>query len=184
MAERTPVPLTQIGVVVRDLWANVKLYHELLGWGPWYVYEYRPPFFSEGELHGKPAEFSFLGAEVQVGPIWFELIQPLEGESLYTEFLAEKGEGLHHVLVGWDPEEQAPGQARPSEGELPASVETARAIRAQFEALGMGVLMAGKIGASTEFYYLDTEPRMKVMIELAGGSPADLEPIAIYPDGN
>lgn len=182
MTDREPVPLTQVGVVVRDLWATMKLYHELLGWGPWYVYEYRPPFFTGGELRGKPAQFSFLGAEVQVGPIWFELIQPLEGESLYTEFLAEKGEGLHHVLVGWDPEEQAPGQSRPSGGELPASVETARTIRSQLGALGMDVLMGGRIGASTEFYYLDTEPRLKVMIELAGGSPADLEPIAIYPE--
>ncbi len=58
---------------------------------------------------------------------------------------------------------------------------TARDIRARFEAAGYPVLMGGKIGASTEFYYLDTEPVMKVIVELAGGSPADLEPIATYP---
>jgi hypothetical protein len=71
-----------------------------------------------------------------------------------------------------------PGRRR---GELPGSVRTARDIRARFEAAGYTVLMGGKLGGSTEFYYLDTEPVMKVIVELAGGSPADLEPIATYP---
>ena len=115
------------------------------------------------------------------GPRWFELVQPLEGPSIYKEFLETKGEGLHHVLVGWDPEEQAPGAPKQAEGELPGSVTTARDIRSRFEAAGYPVLMGGKIGASTEFYYLDTEPVMKVIVELAGGSSADLQPIATYP---
>src|SRR5262245_10595958 len=101
----------------------MRSYDELCGWEPWYVYAYTPPFL-DGELRGQPAEFTYLGAEVQAGPVWFELLQPLEGRSLYTEFLEEKGEGLHHVLVGWDPEEQAPGAA-PAVGE-PASLRTAR----------------------------------------------------------
>lgn len=175
-----PLPLTQVGVVVRDLWASVRTYHELLGWEPWYIYEYKPPFFTGGELHGEPAEFSFLGAEVQVGGVWFEFLQPLEGHSLYTEFLEEKGEGLHHILVGWDPEEQAPGAGAGAEG-IPESLKTARDIRRRFEEQGFAVSMAGKIGESTEFYYLDTEPVMKIIVELAGGSPADLTPIAVYP---
>jgi glyoxalase/bleomycin resistance protein/dioxygenase superfamily protein len=181
MAVPAPAPLTQVGVVVRDIWASMKLYHELLGWAPWYVYEYRPPWFHGAELRGEPVEYSMYTAEVQVGPVWFELVQPLDGPSIYKEFLETKGEGLHHVLVGWDPEEQAPGAATQPEGELPGSVRTARDIRARFEAAGYTVLMGGKLGASTEFYYLDTEPVLKVIVELAGGSPADLEPIATYP---
>jgi hypothetical protein len=173
------LPLTQVGVVVSDLWASMKAYHELLGWEPWYVYEYRPPWFHGCELRGEPVEYSMLGAEVQAGPVWFELIQPLDGPSIYKEFLEEKGEGLHHVLVGWEPEDQAPGAGR--EGGLPASVRTARDVRQRLEERGFRVLMAGKIGASTEFYYLDTEPVTKVIVELAGGSPADLAPIATYP---
>ena len=38
-----------------------------------------------------------LGAEVHAGPIVFELIQPLDGPSIYKEWLDEHGEGLHHV---------------------------------------------------------------------------------------
>lgn len=174
-----PLPVTQVGVVVRDLRAAMRAYHELCGWEPWYVYEYAPPFFHGGELRGEPAEFTFLGAEVQAGPVWFELIQPLEGRSIYTEFLEQRGEGLHHVLVGWDPEEQAPG-AGGGEAE-PASLRTARGLRRSFAKRGFEVVMAGKIGASTEFYYLDTEPVTKVVLELAGGSPSDLAPVATYP---
>jgi hypothetical protein len=173
------LPLTQVGVVVRDLRAAMRAYHELCGWAPWYVYEYAPPFFHDAELYGAPAEFTFLGAEVQAGPVWFELIQPLEGRSLYTDFLEEHGEGLHHVLVGWDPEEQAPGAAG-GDGE-PASLRTAREARDRFAASGVGVLMSGKLGASTEFFYLDTAPVTKVVLELAGGSPADLTPVETYP---
>lgn len=33
----------------------------------------------------------------QVGQVELELIQPLEGESIYKEFLEKKGEGLHHL---------------------------------------------------------------------------------------
>ena len=36
-------------------------------------------------------------AEGGMGGVGFELIQPLKGESIYDEFLAEKGEGIHHL---------------------------------------------------------------------------------------
>ena len=35
-----------------------------------------------------------------VGTMQWELIQPLDDSSIYAEFLAAKGEGLHHVGVG------------------------------------------------------------------------------------
>jgi hypothetical protein len=35
----------------------------------------------------------------QVGPITLELIQPLTGPSPHEEFLAQHGEGLHHLGI-------------------------------------------------------------------------------------
>ena len=40
-----------------------------------------------------------LGAETHVGDMGFELLQPLEGPSIYREWLDEHGEGLHHFAV-------------------------------------------------------------------------------------
>ena len=40
---------------------------------------------------------TWLGAEAQVGPVWMEVPQPLEGESPFSEWLARHGDGVHHI---------------------------------------------------------------------------------------
>ena len=34
---------------------------------------------------------------IQIGSFQLELVQPLEGEPIYKEFLKSKGEGVHHI---------------------------------------------------------------------------------------
>ena len=34
-----------------------------------------------------------------VGHVQWELIQPLDDKSIFAQFLAEKGEGVHHIAV-------------------------------------------------------------------------------------
>ena len=48
-------------------------------------------------LRGKPINTKIKVAFAKSGDVDVEFIQPLEGENLYTEFLATKGEGIHHV---------------------------------------------------------------------------------------
>ena len=50
-----------------------------------------------GFYRGQSGDFRFLMAFTQLGYVELELVQPLEGESIYSEFLREKGEGLHHI---------------------------------------------------------------------------------------
>jgi hypothetical protein len=38
-------------------------------------------------------------ATTMVGKVQWELIEPLDHESDYARFLAEKGEGVHHIAV-------------------------------------------------------------------------------------
>ena len=142
--------ITQVAAVVRDLRSSLEAYHKALGWGPWNVYEHKPPMLHSTELHGKPTEFTMLGAECHAGPIVFELLQPLEGPSIYKEWLDEHGEGLHHVAV------------------MVPTHEQADQTRAHFQELGAEVLMGGRIGETIQFYYLDTEPSLKVIIEHSG----------------
>ncbi len=37
-------------------------------------------------------------AFIETGAVQIEFIEPLEGDNIYSEFLEEKGEGLHHLL--------------------------------------------------------------------------------------
>jgi Glyoxalase/Bleomycin resistance protein/Dioxygenase superfamily len=185
MAPSKPFSIVQVALVVSDLRATMKRYHEVLGWGPWNVYEYRRPWLNGEELHGKPAAYTMLGAETQVGSVWFELLEPGEGPSIYKEWLEAHGEGVHHLMV--DSEEYvlppaSDGALRPpTDAEVVALDSKAAELRDVFAALGVGVLMGGRLGRASQFYYLDTEPMLKVILEGWAGHPGDLVPIETYP---
>src|SRR5207302_8374474 len=38
-----PLPISQIAIVVRDIDDALEKYARVLGWGPWNVYEHKPP---------------------------------------------------------------------------------------------------------------------------------------------
>jgi catechol 2,3-dioxygenase-like lactoylglutathione lyase family enzyme len=154
--------ITQVAVVVRDLRKTMEAYHKTLGWGPWSVYEHKPPTLHHTILHGKPADYSMLGAEVHCDPIDFEILQPLEGPSIYKEFLEQRGEGLHHVSM-----------VNPTE-DVDAALNN-------FKKDGVDVLMSGRLGESIRFYYMDTEPVLKMIAETVSGHAISMKPSYIYP---
>lgn len=158
-----PLPISQIAVVVRDIDAALEKYHRVLGWGPWSVYEHKPPALHDTRVHGRPEEYTMIGAEAHVGPIVVELLQPVEGPSIYKEWLEERGEGLHHIAV-----------MRPTPEESGATLR-------HFHGLGADILMEGRLGESIHFYYLDTEPLLKVILESGTGHAVDLKPARVYP---
>ena len=51
------------------------------------MYRHEPPQLHHTEIGGKPADYSMLGAETQVGDVIFELVQPMEGPSIYKEWV-------------------------------------------------------------------------------------------------
>lgn len=158
-----PMAISQIAIVVKDIKAAMEAYHTALGWGPWNVYEHKPPMLHDTELHGEPQAYTMIGAETHVGPIVVELLQPVEGPSIYKEWLETKGEGLHHIAV------------------MAHSREESDERKAHFAALGAKVMMGGRIGESIEYYYLDTEPMLKVIMESGSGHAVDLKPSYVYP---
>jgi len=162
---RQPYRIAQICVVVEDLEKALKTYQELMGWGPWQIYDYKPPVVHSRRLHGKEEDFTMIGAEFEVQPgLSFELIQPLEGPSIYKEHLEKHGEGLHHLAVV-----------------MPTLAE-ADVPRDHFARNGIGVSMEGKLGEEggpgeyCYFYYMETEPQLKFVLEsfvLESGSDAE-----------
>jgi 4-hydroxyphenylpyruvate dioxygenase-like putative hemolysin len=135
--------IIQIGIIVRDLQKTVDNYWAIFGIGPWQVVRMEPPILTDVTLRGKPVEALMLAAIAQNGNIQLELIQPLEGPSIWKEFLEARGEGLHHV--------------QPLVKDIKASLSA-------FKEMGVNVLMSGKI-ANNIFYYMDTEPLLGIILE-------------------
>lgn len=158
-----PAMITQIAVVCRDLEATMKQYTEVLGWGPWNIYEHKEPTLHDTTLNEEPAKFSMLTAETMVGDMGFELIQPMEGDNIYSDWLDKHGEGFHHLAV------------------MKHTPEESDAFKKEMKDRGVKVLMGGRIGESIEFYYLDTEPLLKIIVESGTGHAIDLKPVRTYP---
>jgi methylmalonyl-CoA/ethylmalonyl-CoA epimerase len=89
----------QIGIVVRDLDAAIRRYEDDYGIGPWVVYQIEPDDVKAWRENGRPAQPSTRAAAAMVGRVQWELIQPLDDKSIFAQFLAEKGEGVHHIAV-------------------------------------------------------------------------------------
>jgi methylmalonyl-CoA/ethylmalonyl-CoA epimerase len=160
-----PVPMiiSQICVVVRDIDAAMKTYTQACGWGPWKVFEYGPPLLHDTQLRGEPVEFRMIGAETSVNGLGFELIQPVSGLNIYQEYLDTHGEGVQHIAM------------------MQHSWEDSAAFKAHWAEQGAEVLMYGRIGSSIEFYYLDTDPLLKFVLESGSGHAIELQPTRMYP---
>jgi catechol 2,3-dioxygenase-like lactoylglutathione lyase family enzyme len=101
-SSKTALPAPgHLGVVVKDLDKAKGFLSRVLGLGPWQVIDYAP---TKDELFiGEPFRLRIAVAELV--PLALELVQPLEGKSIWSEFLKSKGEGLHHIaftVPNWD----------------------------------------------------------------------------------
>lgn len=93
-------PVRQLGYVVADIERTCRYYESTLGIGAFCT-----PFevdMSGAILRGKPLETKIKVAFAQSGSVQVELIQPVEGDNLYTEFLARHGDGIHHLAFTVD----------------------------------------------------------------------------------
>jgi hypothetical protein len=155
--------ITQIAFVVKDLRATMEVYHRTLGWGPWQVFEFfGPPVLHDTNQRGVPTSFTVHLAATQVGPVNVELLQPVDGPSIFQEWLDSHGEGIHHIAgikVGSD----------------------ANALHTEFAGLGVHDLLTGGIGRHSRFFFLDSESMLKFILESGSGDGSDVPPTYIYP---
>ncbi len=134
-------PVSQIGLVVRDLKRTEEYYTKIIGLGPFV----RPDIsFDQIYYRGRLANSKWLMSFCSLGSVEMELIQPISGPTIYEDFLLAVGEGLHHI--GFD-------------------VDDMEAKLSVCEKLGIKVIQSG-LGPSSWFAYLDTAETGGVTYEL------------------
>ncbi len=131
----------------------MRRYVDDYGVGPSEVYEFDAGKAGDFREYGQPVERSWRLAVATVGQVQWELIEPLDDESLYARFLAEKGEGVHHVAVA----------------NRTSTRPFAQATRRN------GVILSGAF-AGARVAYLGTDRDLGVVIEIFSGSAAGGRP--------
>jgi catechol 2,3-dioxygenase-like lactoylglutathione lyase family enzyme len=94
-------PISHIGLVVENADAAAALWTRLFGI-EFDIRDYdmsNAPYFL---VRGKPAKPRFRAAIGFSGDVFIELVEVLEGETIHTEFLRRRGEGLQHLAFSVD----------------------------------------------------------------------------------
>jgi methylmalonyl-CoA/ethylmalonyl-CoA epimerase len=141
-------PCIQIGVVVRDLDRATQALSDLFGIGPWRTIVYPPEDRTDvpTTYRGQAGQFRYRLAFADLGSVELEMVQPLEGESIWSDFLRQHGEGVHHIRF---------------------NVEDLDAALSYLAAQGIGVLQSGSgLRPGTFWANLDTETRVGFTVEL------------------
>ena len=147
----------QIGIVVRDLDVPLLRYGDDYGIGPWELFEVIPENAPDLLHDGQPIKGSTHAATAMVGTVMWEVIQPLDELGICARFLAEKGEGVHHIAL-----------ATPNFDDVVAE---------QIQR-GNTLPLSSSFG-DINFAYLPTDHDLGVLIEIFSGMPdADQVPDA------
>ena len=155
--------ISQICILVPDLDKAIRNFYHRFGIGPWTIYTYDDKFVPKQTRHGKPTRYSSRIGLANVGSMRIELIQPLEGETVYTEFIKKHGYGVQHL-----------GVLTENMGESLQQAENA----------GLAMTMDGSgfgLDGDGHYAYLDTEDLVGITFELIERPKGRHEPEGTYP---
>jgi len=101
ISSRSLPSLYHVCAVVEDVEETTKFLTSMWGIGPWQDSEHL--LRREQMIVSEPGKIRLAGA--WLGPTLLELIQPLEGKTIWANYLETHGEGLHHIafsVTNWD----------------------------------------------------------------------------------
>jgi methylmalonyl-CoA/ethylmalonyl-CoA epimerase len=156
--------VTQIAWVVEDIDIAVEKFYQFTGIGPWHFYRYGSEMLHTMKRHGKDAEYELLAAVANAGATRLELIQPMSGDTIFSEYVEKHGYGgIQHLGL---------------------AVDDMEAALAFSESIGIKVTMEGGghgLDGDGYFAYLDTEDIVGVTLELMERPKKRRKPYKIYP---
>lgn len=143
-------PIIQNGYVVPDLERAMRHWYEVMGVGPFFVLEHVR--YAELLYRGEPTPLDMSVAVAQWGDVQIELVQQHgPAPSIYSDFAARHGAGLHHVGVMTD--------------DVRAHVE-------RLQADGIEAVQWGSTANGIRFAYVGTDAHPGAMVELIERGPA------------
>ena len=140
--------IAQVSIIVPNLEQAVENYWDLFGIGNWHIYTYGKPLVKKMVINGKPTDYKMRLALSYFGHMRIELVEMVEGNPIYADFVKEHGYGVHHFGVLVDDMERALAEA---------------------EAAGIKVTMEGEgfgLDGDGHYAYLDTADKIGVTLEL------------------
>jgi methylmalonyl-CoA/ethylmalonyl-CoA epimerase len=155
--------IAQICIIVPDIEEATKNFWEKFGVGPWHFYTYGKPLVKRMTRLGEPTEYKMKVALSNIGSMRIELIEPLEGDTVYKEFIEKHDYGIHHLGILTGNMQQSIAEA----GEA-----------------GMAMTMDGAgFGPDDDghYAYLDTEELIGTTLELIERPKRRNPPEKIYP---
>jgi methylmalonyl-CoA/ethylmalonyl-CoA epimerase len=166
----------QVGFVVHDVDKTIERLWNVFGMGPWKIDIRDHNSTLDNEMiknmvyHNKPGCFGYKLAETTLGPngLIIEYIQPLSGENIYSDFLREHGEGMHHI--GWH---------------IVNSQEEFDNVKSALEGQGFPCLQSARVYAS-QMAYFDTTSVLNTILEVSYRDPTKTRPAPhriMYQDG-
>lgn len=131
----------QLGFVFKDIEKHAKILENLFNIPK---FTFLPPFSNMVKLRGKEISTTTKIGFSRNFNTQIELIQPIEGESLFKEFVDQGREGLHHISL---------------------FIKDLQLYIDQFQRFGYEVIYSGQIGKRV-WAYLDTEKDLGLILEL------------------
>ena len=135
--------IDQLGYVYKDIDKQAKIMENMFGVSKFVVFdpvEVKVNYRGDNKTIKMKAGFGTLYDDTQV-----ELLQPVEGESMYNEFLNQGREGFHHILY---------------------IVDNLQAVINKYKEMGIDVIQSGKVMTSS-YAYMDTEELLGIIIEFS-----------------
>ena len=130
----------QLGYVYRDVEKQAKVMESSYGVSNFIVFD---PVDVDVNYRGVDKVIKMRAAFGRIFDTEIELLQPVEGESIYTEFLNQGREGLHHICY---------------------KVDDIQAILKKYKEKGVEVIQSGKL-ITLLYAYMDTEKDLGIIVE-------------------
>jgi len=132
----------QLGFVFQDVEKQAKIFEDLFNIPK---FHFIPPFPNTVNYRGNEVNVTMkIGFSRYFNNTQIELIQYIEGESIYKEFNDQGREGLHHISF---------------------FIDNLEFYLDQFQKSGYEVIYSGTI-STQKWAYLDTEKKLDVLLEL------------------
>ena len=132
----------QLGYVYQDIEKQAKVMENLYGVSKFIVFD---PVDVKVNYRGVDKTIRMRGGFGTMYDTQIELLQPVEGESIYNEFLNQGKEGFHHICY---------------------TVDNMQAVINEYKEANINVIQSGKLMGGS-YAYMDTEETLGMIVEFA-----------------